>query len=359
MSKINNYINAWQFEQALAILKREQQANMPTPREKIYFQFYRFFVILFTIVCIPKFILDIAKHHDYNKFLDIHWFNPIMVDHFLFWMFVSLAIIIIIFFLLNLKFVHKLYQQARLRRKLKLNKILKGRFNQQFHRARTRNLFIIALIFILTPIIAYNIFLLLTIYSRSINSKDPLAYLLFCIHLSAPPMFILTLISFFFIWRGKERLEIVNRIHHSLSNQISIFEQNPSNDSINIAPSDYDKIARLERRQIIIDRQLSIKRARKNVNSESYSIQKSHNVVDAVAKLDQDTRFLVEDQLYGLTSNPRPSNVKIDLETKFLRLRVSMTKLDFIYQVDDDSSRVRIYSLENMSPNSLKQHTED
>jgi hypothetical protein len=103
-------LNTWQFQQALAILQREQQANMPSPRqEKIFKQLHRT-INVFGIVVLTFFLSIVFSVISFvvgtNRFDFFYWLSLIslIVSIICSTAFILSTAVIIILFFLNLPY---------------------------------------------------------------------------------------------------------------------------------------------------------------------------------------------------------------------------------------------------------------
>jgi len=351
-------LNIQQFGSALAILERERRTKMSTPREDFYFRIYNYSVWVFTCIYIP-YVLILYFYPEFTA-----WIGNIdlvyLISDYLFWSIALLTIAIVILFFLNLKLVLKLWNQARLRRKLNVDTKLKEIFKYQLPRGESSKVLMIERYFAAFGIIIILFqlffgfvknwsFLSESIKTNitSIDLKAIFALIVIFGRLCGPIALGICMTSRYFMRRGKERLEIVDQLQQSLSKHKTAFENSTADKSINIASTDYDLLASLERMQILDDRQLSIQRARKESRESSYVIQKSHKMLDALYTLDSDTRVKVEDEILRLASDPMHQGAIREPQSGTLRIRVPDTTLDITYQIEFDDRRIKIYTLES------------
>ena len=161
----------------------------------------------------------------------------------------------------------------------------------------------------------------------------------------APTLLGLSFIFLHFMRRGKQRLDVVRGLRASLSKYEKSFEQDKLQ-RINIDAKEYDKIARMERAQIIRDRQQSIDMGLKKARTFGYLIQKSREMQAAKARLEPSIKILVENQILQFRTEPVPTGSSEDLDTGTFRLQVPDTDVEIVYQVDQDNRRIKIFSLQ-------------
>ena len=145
--------------------------------------------------------------------------------------------------------------------------------------------------------------------------------------------------------RGKQRLEIIMSLQESLLRHKDNQERDEAH-SVEISPLAYDEIVSLERSQVIDDRNLSIKHARKEDSDAAFLIQNSRDVLRESDRLDPKTRAQVKQRILDLLDDPRPAGVRQDPASENLLLSVPETSVDILYHLDRARRRIRILSLE-------------
>jgi hypothetical protein len=85
-------------------------------------------------------------------------------------------------------------------------------------------------------------------------------------------------------------------------------------------------------------------------------MQKSREILAAEAKLDFDTRLLVENQILRLTTEPFPDGHINDPDTGTIRLFVPDTSVEIVYQVDQDNRRIGLLSLQKTNSSESSEH---
>lgn len=115
------------FDRALAVLKREQAANAPSPRQERYFHLFNWVLYFFVGLGV---IIGIGHAFDLPE--------SVLLG---FWCLEGLVVLSIFpLFFFNLGLVQKLGRQARLRQRLNLDKGLQSLFKAERMESRLSNL---------------------------------------------------------------------------------------------------------------------------------------------------------------------------------------------------------------------------
>lgn len=317
------------FERALAILNREQEANMPSRRQTTYFRLFNLIVYLFIGIGVVTIV-----GHGFGFHKEMMWLWGLQG--------IVLFLIIVLFFL-NLGFVGKLKNQAKLRRQLRLDQNLKALFKAQRRETKVSNLWTLLISILGYPLVAIGLsgFVILLLVAVVDRDWGPLVGSAAGLGLTVLG---LSFIFLHFMRRGKQRLELVDRLRATLSKYEDAFGQD-GEQRVSIDADEYDQIARIERAHIIADRQRSIDQGLKEARTSGYLIQRSHEMQAAKAKLDPATAVLVENQILQLTTDPMPTGTAQHPDTGIFRLRVPETEVEILYKVDEDSRRIRVGKL--------------
>lgn len=350
-------LDATRFDQALAILQREQQANTPSRQQEIVFMLlniavYGFGIVLGIIVAVA--LLSLLALIFSEEWATIFFWIVIILLFVLYIPLIAAAVGIAILFFLNLPLIRKLWRQNRLVHRLGLSEALKAPWQAVRKKKRLRN--------ILTLIVG-GLGLLLMVgglifgvqFAKGVDwsaGEDVLFFvsaLLLLITVGA------ALIATHFMRRGKEQLEVVARLQSSLAGYKEAAEQ-AEGTPIDIPAEEYEQIAQIERAQISRHRAQSIQAGFEEPGAATYLVQKSRTVRSAQAQLDPMTRLRVQNQIDALTTEPRPSGATEDPKTKTWRLRVPETSVEIDYSVDDATQRIKIFFLrsvtDDQTPNS-------
>ena len=337
--KENPTLGLENFEEALAILKREQQANMPSRKEELYFRYFNLVVYAFFGLCVLLVSLEPTKKGIYQNIWLWGWGLAGVL---------SLAILPLFF--LNLGFMKKLRRQAKLRRRLNLDTYFKPLFRAQRRESTFSNFWTLLVSFTGYGFVLLGLILLIfsiaLIFSKGGVKEIGLLFPVSFVGLVGFALAVVGLSSIFlhFMRRGEARLKVVNDLQTSLSKHEKSFEED-SQQRISIDADEYDLIARIERAQIIADRQRSIDKGVKEARTAGYLIQQSRDVIDSKSRLDPAIRPLVEDQILQLTTDPAPIGSREEPGSGLIRLLVPETPVEIVYQVDRDNHRLRVFSL--------------
>lgn len=109
-----------------------------------------------------------------------------------------------------------------------------------------------------------------------------------------------------------------------------------------ISVRDWNQIARMEREQIGRERLRAVSEGLREAASESYSVVKSPDLIEATASLDARLRLRLEDEAQGLSRAPRPREALLDAESGLWHLRVPDTPLELSYAIDEEQHRIRL-----------------
>ena len=229
--------------------------------------------------------------------------------------------------MLNIPFMLKLWRHTVLRRKLGLEEDLKTYFKaweQKLSRKLTLALLIIGLVFV-----------------------GGLSFITFkWVRLAAwgVPFTGVILLTSLLMWRGKQRLNVVQQLLQTLSEE----EKNASGsleEQPRIPTAAWEGIAAIERAQIIEDRERSLKTARHKNEAPEYTVLQSRAFLNSRAELDVETRNRVDDQVFDLMSNPHQDAASGDAATGLSVLRVRDIALEIGYQVDEENRQVKLFYL--------------
>jgi hypothetical protein len=328
-------LNRHELERVFAILEKEQ----PDARDRLVFRLWSLSVFCWAIVYVILEALRwlmLSTEGILSKIADIiaEYVALGALEAWLGVMSKVLGIASVILFLLSLPLVLKLWRQGRAARRMHLSAKL-----QSLHRQQRRRYWIFMLVLFILVAASWN--------SLRYDYKplDPDNLLVFIDLFAAPAMLCTYLIAMYFVRRGREQFDVIRLLQRSPQERTEV-ENVTTDHGINIAESDYNQIAVLERRQIIRDRRLSIQRSKQQPDDGTYVVQKSHELLEAMDQLDSATRIRVEDRIFELVSQQTPEKLATGADNGCLRLRVPETQLEITYQVDSAANRIKIYSLE-------------
>jgi len=347
-------LNPQQFEQALAILHREQQVNTPTPLQKRIFRILSAPIYGFNVVIVMGllilYLLFMADHSGYSG--DSPAFTPtealILLCILLVVISVCLLVVgLLVLYPLNLSFLRELHRQNKLMKSLGLKEAIDQPWRKIRRKKTPREILFLcgSMGGLLTMLLLFGIgisILLEVIYLDFIAVGG--AALL--VVLSAFSMIAIVVINI--ARRNKDRLEFVSNLHRFLEEQLSQHKKGDES-SISISAEEYQKIAQIERAQISRGRVQSILDSMEELDATPYVIQKSRAAQEAQDDLDAATRLRVQEQINDLMTAPRHPGVAEDSRTGNLELLVDQTSVIIAYAVDDNTRRIRIISVVNTS----------
>ncbi|MCK4794722.1 MAG: acyltransferase [Desulfobacteraceae bacterium] len=327
-------LDATQLDQALNILKREQQANMPSRWQRVSY-------VLLSI-CVYGFAAALF-------FLIIFLFTDGLLREALLILAVVLGAIsffsMLIVLPLNVPLLRKLRYQIRLVRSLGLSQFFKARWKAERRKRRLRNIMVLLVVLSELSVVAFQLIVIVVAFVLWAFDEGWFEFLKLLL-ITLPYIIIcLAFILFLLMRRYKRRLEVVGQLHSSLTGYKHAAEIDEST-RIDIPTEEYEQIAQIEITQILDEREKNILASLKEPKFSYYSVQKSRSLREALNQLDPTTRLAVEDQIDELMGDPEPKGVTSDPKTNIYRLRVPETRVEIAFTVDFDEHRVKILSLQ-------------
>jgi len=356
-------LNSQQLEQALAILRREQQANTPSPLQKKIFKLlaapiYGFAVViggfLFAIFIAAFVSLFTGKNFFHGGFvggwggIGFSAFEAYLIALVLLTAIYGClsGIGILVLISLNRSYLRELRRQNKLIKSLGLKEAIEVPWKRRRQKKRPQD--IVFLSGSILGLITMLSLFLGAIYELSgekfLNDDFFGAALLSILSIFAMVAIVVTNLA----RRHKVRLGLISGLHSSLEEQLS---QNGKDyaSGISISKEDYQKIAQIERSQISRGRIKSIMAGLEESDASPYVIQKSREARKVQDSFDDATCLRVQEHLDALTAEPHPPGVEEDSKSGSWKMPVPNTPVIVKYTVDDDSRRVRILSLETAS----------
>ncbi len=330
-------LDSTQFDQSLAILRKEQQVYKPSRWQNVSYILFNFsvygFVIGFILFLFVGIITDFPEQG--------MWYIVLL---FLLVSWTIFGVLMPITFFLNVPLMRKIWHQIKLIRKLGLSKVFKTQWQAARRKVLILHILTLIVAFLGLLIIGGALILGITIVPQmgfSGGSELLLSWLiiLILIIIGIAP------ISLHFMRRSKRRLEVVARLQVSLVDYKDAIDQ-AEDEQINIPSAEYEQIAQIERAQIYRDREESILDSFEEIDSSYYSVQKSRPVRKALAQLDPVARLGVEDQIDELTVDPQPPAALKDPEAEIWQLHVKDTPIEISFIIDEDNRRIKIFSLQ-------------
>ncbi len=319
---------------AMEVLEREQQAFLPSRSELFRFRLFNWAVALFVVLLFAVFLDEALK-------LNLRLPDRLAVSVAFFVLTPAAAIL----FLLNIPLIRKLWRQGRLRRRLGLKRELKSVFKRERRTLRGAINAIVGVIFTLLAAIFLVLFVTfvyqwLSDPAAAVEDWGRLGVILFGLMLFFIP---LSLVSLPLMQRSKRRFEIVTNLQQTLATRQSGLDARGR--GAEISPGAVQMIAEIEREQIIDDRRRSLRLGLKKGQAPDYTIQQSRAVQQAKAQLDSDSARKLEDAVFALMGDPRPPGLSEDPETGFNRLRIPEAPFEIVYQVDEETRRIKVFDL--------------
>lgn len=336
-------LNAQQFEQALAILQREQQASTPSLRQEKIFKLLNIAVYGYGIAAGIWLLIGLLFAGLQRKFDSLNEVLAYIVVSLLFLLPVGITIL----FLLNRSYVRQLLRQSKLVRRLGLLDALRAPWRTERRKKRWRN--VLDLGVRILGLVGFSLMLfLIVVFTPWMTEMRGFDFFLSLGALLLGFTVVVAIIVTYVMRQSKERLELISRLYSSLEKHKEKVEQDEDN-RVPISAKVYEKIAQIERAQISRERVQSILGSLEEPGKFSYVLQKSHAVQQAQASLDATTRLRVQDQIDALMTEPRPPGVTEDPKAGTLHLCVPETSIIIRFTVDDQTRRIQVISVESTS----------
>ena len=336
-------LDARTLEAALAVLRREQAADLPTARQTTLYRWFN--VSAFSLAGVSVFWFIAAGMA--GEISDSMGDEPFEIFALLLNGAAGLlSLSTTVLFFLNGGLIRKLYRLAKLRARLRLAGYFEPAFSATRKATRVGNAVTAAIIMLgllmmgagAGGIVAASLML----DSRSFITLTKPQFLLVVAVSLAVIAAGLGLVSLHFMRRGKQRLETVLALQETLARQASA----PAQAEVKLSSDEYAAIARIERGQIIRDRADSILSARAEAGALDYLCQTSRQMNEAKSKLAPDLLAKVEGTITGLLNNPAAASMGEDSPGGSRTIPVSGTSLKIHFDVDPDRHVVRLRGLE-------------
>lgn len=252
----------------------------------------------------------------------------------------GLTFLLVPMFLLNLPLVRKFWRLASFRRDLGLGAALTSAFHSERKRKRVRNLLtglgvLVGLGLVIWSVVAFFADHLDSARHGAMDIEDILL-------VAVPFMIGLSFFSLHYMRRAKERLAVVAKILDSLADGVAGSSEG-AEAMVSLPAGSYKAVARLERENIYLDRQRSIRAASKATGASQFALQRSHEVQAALADLDHETRHTAEEAMFSLIENATPPESSVDSETRLHVLPIGESSWELLYEVDRELMRIRVH----------------
>lgn len=337
-------LDAHQLDQALAILEKEQQANVPSRWQKIAFIILKSASYGLGLVAVAILAFDVADRTSFIKLGSSYLDRNRMLFSLAIFFSALYILVLLIPFVANVPLLFKLRRQHKLVKRLGLWEVLNTPWQVESREKRSRTT---------RPVIIGSIGLLIIFIEMIIAGLPVLfatnqAEIFFTIILILLIPLSGALRATYFIIRGLARMEAVTQLQASLSTYKEKAEQDKDG-AIDVPSGVYQRIAQIEKAQITRDRAESILAYQQESDEATYIVQKSRAVREAQAQLDPMMRLRVQDRVDALAEVPRPAGAVEDPQTQTWRLRVPDTPIEIEFAVDNERKRVRILSLQTVT----------
>ena len=337
-------LDAQELESALGILQREQVACVPTERERRLYRWFNIcvystaalwvFVSASSVFIISRAPGDIVNS---DRFVAILGFISLVNG--------VLTVGAVVLFFLNWGLIRKLFRHAQLRKRLKLDNYFASAFS-----AERKTTVVANVTTLLTSIVGWSLILISFFAAlgsigtniESIEEKAAVEVAYVVLGLMLMALVGVSLVSFRYVQRGKQRLEVVMRLQTTLTKQATRGDEAKE---VEVLPEDYNAIAAFERQHIIHDRANSIASGRTQADGPSYLCQSSRQMHLAKSKLTPELLVKVEGAIAELLIAPPLAVAANDAQPERSTMPVAGTGLWIEYDVDRHRNLVRLYDL--------------
>jgi len=321
------------LESALEILRREQTDCVPTERERRLYRWFNICVYSMAALFVLLSVVGAVGGDQSSAFYAVLGLLSLVSG--------ALMLGTIVLFFLNWGLIRKLYRHAQLRKRLRLADYFASAFSAERKSTAVGN--VIALLMFIAGwlLILFSFFGAVAIVIQDIRLKEMGAVAVGSVYLV---MFLVgvSFISFRYMRRGKQRLEVVLRLQKTLNEQAG---QGDEAKEVKLSAEEYNAIATLERQHIMRDRANSIASARKQADASGYLCQSSRQMHLAKSQLPAELLVKVEGAIAELLVDPPAAAAANDPQTGKFSMPVAGTGLRIEYDVDRHRHLVRLYDL--------------
>jgi hypothetical protein len=297
----------------LKILEREQRNLLPSRVQLLLYYLLSIDAIILLFIWILDNLGDVLN-------VRIGWLNELISSRLL----VALLIAGVALMLSNFRLIGKLFRHASLLRALGLRDSLRHLFDL---RERPWQSFVWGSTLAVVSALSFVAIRL-----------DPISAV-------ALPFTGVALATSWYMQRSRQRLKIVQELQRSLAaNRPHDDAENGSEPAI-LPSSSIDAIARIERTQIIRDRQQSLSEAKGGEEAQKYTLQLSNEVIRTKQSLDATTAAAVDRLLDSVMDAPLSMPSLPDQKTDLFVAAVPDAPWEICYKVDESSRRIRIFHL--------------
>jgi hypothetical protein len=317
--------NRAEFERALGVLDREQQAMQLSRAQRLSYKIYRIFVWGF-VLCLVGIIVDFAI--EFRKTEPPFAFLIFFLAIGLCFLFAILSLV------LNIPLILKIIRHKLLFHRRGLSDFLDALWKA--HQKTRRRMAIVEK----TALGLGIVFLIISIIGIWISWVGAVTCFLI------GTLFIM----FYVLQSGKAWLDMMTsrwRDAARLKESMAALEkaaQHAGSERIPVPVDVIEQFSRIETEQIARSRAIAISESATAPRTD-FSIQSSNEVLKVKAGLDPDDRLKVEETINDLMLQPKPSGVEKDADTDTLRQGVQGTDWEIVYAVDDAGRQLRLLSL--------------
>jgi len=321
-------LDAQGLDSALAILQREQTAYVPTERERRLYRWFNICVYSMAVVFVLGSIVGPMIGKESGPLYAVFGLLGLVAG--------VLMLGTIVLFFLNWTLIRKLYRHAQLRKRLKLADYFASAFSAERKSTAVGN--VIALLMFIA---GWLLILFSTFGALVIVAIAGMHWIVGAVYL-AMVLVGVSFVSFRYMQRGKQRLELVLRLQKTLTEQAGRGDEAKE---VKLSPEEYHAIAALERQHIIRDRAESIASARSQVDGTGYLCQSSREMNLAKSKLPPELLVKVEGAIAELLVDPPAAAAAKSPQTETFSMPVAGTGLRIEYDVDPHRHLVRLHDL--------------
>lgn len=323
MKRSTYIVDLSRLKHAFGVLQKEKETL--SPWERRLFASLNFVVyaalIAFTLLILQHLLIDQSKYGDVFTVL-------VLASAF----FLASALVLFVF---NIRVFNTILTQERQVHRLGLSKDLRAPWEAERRENRVRNYVTLAVPFLW---LGFGILGFQQGWLADLSGSDWISPAI------VVALFGLTLLVMHFSRRGKERLDVINRLQKSLP---KLTEQGEEEDEspIQIDPDTYKQIEQIERAQFTRDLAEHLAAYQKQPDTDIYTVLKNQAVLESQKDLKDIDRIYVENQIEELMMDPHPPEATEDPETQTQRVPVPGTSIEIRYEVVEAEKRIIIHSL--------------
>ena len=349
-SPVENYsLNLGQYEHALVVLQQEQDRLALKPWQERAYKILKVGVYTFgglLLLVVVGFLVFWAVSLE-GALDDETLFVALILLYFIGVPLALVSFVMVVLFFLNLPYFRQLLRQQRLMRRYGFTEAVDAPWRAGRRQKRLRNVFTSVVSGIGVVLAAAAVLGGIALLAGAGLNIEDILDLLFYAGLFLFPLCVtgIALATFHYAQRSRERLELVQQLSQTLEEQPP--EDDEEDSRVRVSRETYQKIAQIERAQIVRARTESIKKGLDEVKAgeaEPYLVQKSRRAREAQQHLDPITRLRVHERIDALSQEPHPAEAT-EHDGRF-SLPVADTLARLTFRVDDDARRLQILSID-------------